>query len=365
MTHKIFVFCLFLLAIYWPSLASSGEVQGLYEAKVSIANQSSNAQRSARRSAFREVLVKVSGNRDILRSSAMRAEIAKANSYLLSYRYESKQDNLFYIAEFDRQRVDKLVRVNGFPLWGARRPQTVLWFVVQAEEALNRELIAESSNSEVTEQAKKIANQRGIEVSFPLLDLTDIQQVSVYDVWGGFMNKVVEGSRRYGADIVFSARLYFVDINDIQQKELAPLRESSWIADWSLVNGETTQTGSLIGKSVTELSALLIHHLSDVLGQTYAINTTVPGQEVEKVSIVITNINDLDSYENVHAFLSSLSVVTKARLISQQSSLATFELELLGSENDLRSVFRLDDNINSVKDEFGFDLDEHRYIWNQ
>lgn len=362
MINKFLAIFFTLVLCGMSTMSSAGVVADLYEAKVSITDQSSNSQRQARRQAFREVLVKISGNRQILTSRVMRAEINKASSYLLSYRYESEQNQLFYIAEFDRQRVDKLVRANDFPLWGARRPETLVWFVVQPENSIERNLISETPASLLVEEAKKVAKVRGIEISFPLLDLTDIQTVNVYDVWGGFVQNIVEGSQRYGADIVFSARLYFVDVEDVINEEQLPLRGASWVADWSLVNDDEVQTGSLYGESEEDLSRLLIHELTDKLGETYAVS--IQDADLQKVNITITNIDNLASYENVRAFLSSLSVVARATHVSQQNTMATFELELLGSDSDLRNAFRLDEKIRSETDDFGVAVEEHRYIWN-
>lgn len=344
------------------SISHAGVISDLYEAKVNISDQSQASQRQARRTAFREVLVKISGNRNVLTSSALRTEITKASNYLLSYRYESDQDQLFYIAEFDRQRVDKLIRLNDLPIWGARRPETLVWLVIQPKDSIERSLVSESSASSIIENAKKVAISRGIEISFPLFDLTDIQQVGVYDVWGGFMQNIVEGSERYGADVVYSARLYFVNVEDTFQEEQAPLRESSWVADWSMVIGEKVQTGSLYGESEEDLSEQLIHQLTDKLSENYAVASQ--DAEFQKVNITLTNIDNLEDYENVRSFLSSLSVVARATHVGQQESIATFELELLGSDNDLRNAFKLDDKIQSVTDDFGVSVDEHQYIWN-
>lgn len=365
MSHKLFISCLFFIITLWSSPPCSAEVRSLYEARSVIADQSSSAQRNARRSAFREVLVKVSGDRAILRSSAIRSAVTRANDYLLSYRYESQQNELFYIADFDRTRVDNLIRQNGFAIWGARRPETILWFAVQQKDQHDRELVSETSDTIATADAISLAKRRGIEISFPLMDLTDIQQVSVFDVWGGFTDNILLASQRYGVDIVYSARIYFMDGEDLEETETPLVRRHGWFGDWTLIDGEKTLSGNVLGKSVDDVTESLVHQLADILGQTYAIKVTDSASALQSVTIEITNIDSLAKYEDVRLFLSGLSVVSSARLVSQQQALATFELELLGTEEDLQNVFRLDDNINVVKDQFGFAVSEHKYIWNR
>ena len=70
--NKLLPFFFILVLSGISAKAVAGVVDDLYEAKVSIEDQSSSSQRQARRQAFREVLVKISGNRQILTSRVLR-----------------------------------------------------------------------------------------------------------------------------------------------------------------------------------------------------------------------------------------------------------------------------------------------------
>src|SRR5690606_19379474 len=48
---------------------------------------------------------------------------------------------------------------------------------------------------------------RGIPIAFPLLDAADLQHVSFSDVWGGFDDRLLLASGRYGANSVLVGRV--------------------------------------------------------------------------------------------------------------------------------------------------------------
>lgn len=345
-------------------ISVAAEMVGLYEASVEITDQSSRSQDKAKRQAFREVLVKVSGSKDLLRFPEIRQQITRADDYLLSYRYESDQNTLFYLAEFDPQRIEKVIRQNGFPIWGSRRPDTIIWLALQEQGVLKRSIISESSHFDLIKLANETAKSRGLAISFPILDLEDIQQIGVYDVWGGFIQSVATASERYGTDVVMSARIYFYDFDtSIESTDMAPLRAPSWVANWSLLDGAEIQTGNIVGDDPENLTVQLINQLADSLASKYAIIAKTPKQGEEKLKVTITNISDLSQYVKVRAFLASLSVVAKATLVVQDGNNATFELDMLGSDSDLRNALRLDDKIRPLTDDFGQDIQEHQYVW--
>ena len=52
------------------------------------------------------------------------------------------------------------------------------------------------------------AKERGLPLSFPLMDLTDRTTISIYDVWGRFVQSLTQASHRYSVDNVIGARVY-------------------------------------------------------------------------------------------------------------------------------------------------------------
>lgn len=121
----------------------AAEVAGLYEARVPVASQSAGDRARAIDAGFRQVLVKVSGQRSVLAAPAIQAALGKGESLLGSYRYESAigsgsasgqseasgQGILFIRLSFDPAGVRATLNRAGAPVWGASRPPLYLWLV--------------------------------------------------------------------------------------------------------------------------------------------------------------------------------------------------------------------------------------------
>lgn len=364
MTPIRLTWVLFFLSFLLFSKAQAALVQGLYEAKVEIDNQSASSRRKAMRAALRDVLVKVSGNRELLSHSQIRQNIQEAEKFIRSFRFETLEGQLYYQAEFDQQSVQRMVLNAGFPIWDSRRPDSLLWIAYEQHETGQREILSEASDREVVKQANQVALNRGIPISFPVLDLTDVQQITLYDVWGGFSETIKEASERYGVNYVLSARFYLEHFDSpLADPNLDFIIAPTWVADYTLLYKDTVETATLFAETPEELGRLLVDQHADRMAQQYAINFQGLGSDDSKVEIVFTNIENLTQYVRVSEFLSSLSVVAKATLVNQNGKHSTFALELLGDSQDLLNALRLDDKIRPTLDEFGQEQQNLQFMW--
>ena len=53
----------------------------------------------------------------------------------------------------------------------------------------------------------EIAEKRGLPLAFPLLDTEDLQSVTFSDIWGGFDERIIAASKRYGANSILIGRV--------------------------------------------------------------------------------------------------------------------------------------------------------------
>jgi hypothetical protein len=337
-------------------------VSGLYEAKVMIPDQLQRSRKKAETEAFKKVLVKVTGSKSVLKNALIIEEINKASIYLLSYSYETDENSLFYSAKFDQQNVERLITQNGFPLWDRRRPDTIAWLAIQPMNESKRYLASESESSLITDSLFVAADDRGINISLPIVDLTDLQALSVNDVWAGFSATIKQASERYGTDYVLSARVYYLPVGDkTTVPQITPLDSDSWVADWTFQNSNSIESGKLIAKTDVALSTQLIDLAADILATKYAINTQ--NSLGNRAQLTLTNVDTLTRYNNIVDILGSLSVVSRVTLLTQQGSFATFELELLGDADDLANALSLDEKIKPTLSEFGQPTEDNHYIW--
>ncbi|GAC14541.1 DUF2066 domain-containing protein [Aliiglaciecola lipolytica] len=358
-----------LLLLVHSNGASAAVVEGLYNASVIVTDQSANAQKKAVKQALAEVLVKVSGNRALLADDEVKTYLNRAENILLSYAFESTPDGLLYKAEFDTNKVESLLRSTGFSIWGKHRPQTLIWLAMEEQGTNRRELVSDSTHAEVILAAKKAAAARGVDIAFPIMDLTDIQQVSVYDVWSSYTQNLVLASERYATEYVMSGRLYYRDEQPFsnqneQQNESqnTPQQLDVWVVEWMITRKGVFDSGESSGETPEIAIKNAVDMFTDVLADKYAIEA-ISDNENNKTKVVIGNISSLTAYVEVLNFLTKLSVVVDVALVEQQGSLATFELELFGAEENLEEAFRLEDRLQRSLDDYGQPVQDKPYVW--
>lgn len=177
-------------------------------AAIAVDDQSQRSQDSALKSAFKQVMIKITGNRDALQNPGVKAALRTPQAYLRSYRFDFQEGETLYVAEFDKIKLNELLQREGLPLWGERRPETLLWLATEDSESGERQLLDETTPSEMREHLSVKAKERGLPLSFPLMDLTDRTTISIYDVWGRFVQSLTQASNRYSVDNVIGARVY-------------------------------------------------------------------------------------------------------------------------------------------------------------
>lgn len=205
------------LGLWATSIVLSALVSGHVEATqviqtniaaIAVDDQSQRSQDSALKSAFKQVMIKITGNKDALQNPGVKAALRTPQAYLRSYRFDFQEGETLYVAEFDKIKLNELLQREGLPLWGERRPETLLWLATEDSESGERQLLDETTPSEMREHLSAKAKERGLPLSFPLMDLTDRSTISIYDVWGRFVQSLTQASNRYSVDNVIGARVY-------------------------------------------------------------------------------------------------------------------------------------------------------------
>lgn len=186
------------------------------EAYVEVSDQSQRTQQAALKKALRQVLVKMSGSPDVLENAGVRAALRSPQSLLRSYRFSFDNSTTYYVAEFDQTKLTELLQREMLPLWGDRRPVTILWLAHDTADG-ERRVLDESFQSALSTSLKHTARERGVPLTLPLMDLTDTVNITTYDVWGRFVEPLRDASVRYAVDNIIGARVYKNDSTAIPE----------------------------------------------------------------------------------------------------------------------------------------------------
>jgi len=355
-------FCIFILI----NSAHAVEVKDLYVAKINVASQSTAERDEALKLAMRSILIKVAGHKSFNQASknqekTLTKAFKRVKNYITQYRYERKNNASVLIATFDEAKINSLISEVEFPLWGRLRPQMLLWII--KEDGLKRQLLSESSTTSIPDLAQEYSNSLGLPLMVPLMDLTDLTQLSVADLWGRFAQPVKAASQRYLADDIVIIRLSNSSLlpQDENQDncQLLLCAQSNFALDWTLISngrqGIPQEYSALYrGQNSNELVQDALSDITQIIYQRYALSTSTSND----FSLDVANINSLSSYLNVSAFLEQLSSVKSVKLIFAKGKVKRFQLNLIGSQQALLASLKLNKQLKQYIDPLA-DVDEN------
>ncbi len=316
----------FLLA---PWLAASAATfDDLYRITIDPQIDAPDARAAEIREAMAALLVRVTGNREARFDPELAALIEGAardeRNFVNSYGRDARgRVNV----GFNATRVNQALTALGRPVWGPERPLTLLWVafddglgeraLLGANEAagvVNPEL-AELMRTAQAEFAA-VANERGLPITLPLLDLEDLTAVGFADVWGGFEEPIRAASSRYSADSILVGR--------VRMAEYGP--EVQWLllsrGERQLLAGSTLREGL------------------DWVADIYASQLAVRG-DGGIARILVTGVASLADYGRVMSYLESQSVLGNVDVEALENGVLSLRAAARGEPEVVRRVLSL------------------------
>jgi len=300
----------------------AAKVSGLYRAEAAVAGVEANQRSEAIRQALVNVLVKVTGNRNIASRKALAGENKNASRYVQQYSYQLAKDaemasegepQRFLLVSFDRAAIDRLLRDQGLPVWSENRPSILSWMGVERQS--RRRLMDSERDTPVRSALEETARTRGLPLLFPLMDLEDQGRLQVADLWGDFETNIRSASNRYRPDVILTGRLVQV-------------AETLWRGDWRLYQGDQVSKWESETASQVEAAVSGMQHAADLLADRFA-----PVREQGGLSTVrlrVSGISSLDAYTRMGRLLDSQSSLERAVIVTVDPDAVTYDLHGLG-----------------------------------
>ncbi|MGY6038983.1 DUF2066 domain-containing protein [Aeromonas sp. AE23HZ002T15] len=338
-----------LLCCCLPLVVSAAQVSDLYQGKAPTSGDTAAAQSQA----LGEVLIKVSGKRDILTQPEVVKALAAPADYVQQYGYQDVGPVKFLKADFNVAKVNALIGQSKFALLGPARPQMAIWLVLDQGE---RRILADQSSDGWAAALRAQAQAMGLPVSIPLMDLDDNMAVNATDVWGRFADPILAASQRYGAEMVVLGKLTPDD------KE-----EGKWSIDWGLYG---PKQGAQTGGELTELTkgagsgtqAEVAQGFADALAGWLVehYGSRISGVVSSQV-LVVEGLSGIDGMIQLQKMLQGMATVTKVTIGQLEGDRVTFNLTLQGDKAELVRGLQLESRLRQVEDnEQGL-----RYQWSQ
>lgn len=325
---------LLLVVALLPFTSAAVEVENLYVARV----DAGLALNEGLMQSFEQVVVRASGQRNALVNPLISQQRKRLKDYVGQYGYIEADGKRWLEVTFNQEAMERLLRQANLPVWGSLRPLTLVWLV--QEENFKRELVTDSAFILEQAQVSQIMQERGVPMLLPLLDLDDITAVDQADVWGLFLEPVLQASARYEADQVVLAKLYQLDGEEYQL---------SW--HFYPLSSEPDKTpnawtqGEIKGK-LPKVVAEWWHQMSDALGERFA--TRASNAQADHVAIAIYNLTDLSRVLAAEKSLANMAMVSQVELQQVDGNQSIFKVHLLAPAEDFFQALKLDQQLEPM-----------------
>ncbi|VFM98601.1 MAG: hypothetical protein BECKG1743D_GA0114223_104502 [Candidatus Kentron sp. G] len=328
---KIITFFVGVLFVFSVGLAHSAPIPELYEVKTPVIDKSEQEREKALRAALRQVIIKITGRREVANRNAIAKALEQPDRYVQQFLYQTEKTpsepaELVFWAKFDPSAVSELLRSANLPTWGHVRPSMLIWLVVGGDK--ESALLSANSHGELSSALREGAAERGVSIILPLLDLRDSARIDTTDVSNRSRRRILDASERYVPDTILVGRVYSASA-------------TRWTAHWELLGAEA-RLGSWTTHAGEPSSALRegVHEAADILVNRYA--DWGRGVPVDAVSAraqpTVSGIDTIADYAKTLRYLESLQSEAKVYVTRASGNRISFLLSVPGGEAEFAKI---------------------------
>ncbi|SMF03100.1 hypothetical protein SAMN02745866_00259 [Alteromonadaceae bacterium Bs31] len=323
----------FFLVVLLGFSSFAGAAIDFYRGVVPVKSQSTQQRERAAKQAFAQVVVRLSGSSRSLELDAIRQAQARALKYVVQFQYVALDDPEFLAEGYTEQislqfspvSIRKLLMASD-KYWPTNRPSTLVWLV---EDSLDygKQFVSNDIAPEVMKGFVHTAAERGLPLTYPLLDLQDQMRLSADQVWQLDDEAILVASQRYNADVVLVGRF-------------SSTSKGEYLATWQFFHRGDSRVYDSRNNDAAELGAYALNPLADYLGNRYAI---VPTEEQSPA--VVMQLSGISSFANYRAALDYLEKMAAVSLLQLSAVRDDTLLLSLGTEASVErfvSVVALD-----------------------
>lgn len=286
-----------LLCYVLPTTLQAAVVTGLYEVRVPLATQASQARNAAFNTALDVLRTRLTGQPENPRPVAL-AKMYQDPQQLIS-QFSIEGNSL--VVDFDPAAVRSGFMQAGLSIWGQERPLLLVWWLEQTPEG--QRLVGDGQESAAL--LKAAAQHRGLPISLPLADLEEQLAATREQLLSEQADTLQNLSQRYTPDIILT----------VVANQAA---DQSWQAQWHAWSGADLTQGQLQAADTAALADALMRQLAMQYTPKFV---QTPGAVTQLTLIV--EANDLERM----ARLGRLLVPFAGRLLQAQGEQLTYQVQ--------------------------------------
>lgn len=291
---KTLSYILLCLAALCSGVLSAAQINDLYLADVPAVATSSEWQQGA----FRQVLSRVTGQPDIDKQPQIAEEMRRAAGYIKQFEAVRSADGNRMRVLLDASKVNKLLQQHNIAVWGALRPDILVWLVQQ--QGSQRQFVRQSEHP-FNLALRQTFSQNALPLLLPLYDIDDLLNLSETDVWAGFWQPVNQASARYNADLIIVATVEQIQLDGVTTHRLS----------WQRQDEGRVQRDELTADSEAGLMQAFAGRLAQQLAGRYA---TVLSQTQSQFVLQVNALSDFAAIVQVQKLLQQLVGVSEVTI---------------------------------------------------
>jgi hypothetical protein len=327
----------FLLLACLGSASLLAQAPTLYTGEAAVADQSDGQRAEGMKAALSQVVVKLTGDSNVLTRESVAKGLAEAERYVQQYSYRQDvvteagqpQVKLTLVAQFDRGAVDRLLRDYGLKAVGGPRPPLLTFVAI--DDGSGARLVDDGAGNE-GRALLQAAQQRGVNLVLPALADADQSALAAQVAWNGDVAALAPLAAKLQTSLVLVG----------QVRRLG----AQWAARWTLGDGSAPQSWDASGDSLDDVLAAGAGGAAERVAGRYA--APVLERRASTATVWIGGLASADDYARLLATLGRDDLVREAQPVSARADGVLVKLSLnvtleswlanLGIDGPLRTV---------------------------
>jgi hypothetical protein len=248
-----------LVTVFLPiTHVYSMKVEYLYQIELPVLAKTSEAKEQAVKDGLFQVLVKITGDAEVDKNPVIRTGLKRADYYVHEYTYLSETpDASHYLLRivYEPKDVKRLLSSANVTYWGDNRPLILVWLAA-ANKQRSLDIVSKESVSDVYMKMNQYSNKYALPLIFPVMDVEEMNQISLKDVTEVAMNTLTAAAKRYGPDAMLIGEM-IESQEGVESKWVFVMNDFQW--DWESNNKTKDEALAAI---MSQLNRVLVGEFS-------------------------------------------------------------------------------------------------------
>lgn len=338
--NKKWTFLLFLGLLFTTYSVWAVKVGSLYQADIPVRSQAIEERKQAMQKALEQVLIKVSGNNQIITDPRIKLHLRNAESVVQEFGYvrpaltDASAPYLLQI-RFDANSINHWLRDANAPIWGQNRPLVLGWIATETPEHTT-EIMYRHSRDALAELLKQNSYRRGIPFNLPTKN-PSAEPVPVEDIIQFSSQNAIKATKPYNSGAILMG--YVVE------------KPNNITTQWKLISEKGEWDWNINGTNLASVTPVIMDHVANTLAAQYAV---VISNTIQKnVALQVVGINQQGDFTQLIRYLNHLTPVANVGIVRITSHDILLNISLRSTQQSFIQVISLGGKLTPIANEIG------------